>query len=181
MSGDSETPATWDERGLVAVGFESAHRIAELDLARVPREAGVYVVLRLQGEVTVAFRAVGSAGRFRDRDPNVDIKQLEAAWVDGTDVLYVGKGDDLRQRIGLLQRFGAGEPVAHWGGRYVWQLEGAAELCVSWRTTDPAFNVPLRAALIDVFISEHHRRPFGNRLAPTCSARSVADARARAY
>ncbi len=112
MSGDTETPVTWNELGLVAVGFGSAHRIANLDLARVPREAGVYIVLICRGEEAVAFRAVGSAGRFRDRDPNVDIEELEAAWVDGADVLYVGKGDDLRQRIGLLQRFGAGEPVA---------------------------------------------------------------------
>lgn len=179
MNGDTETPATWNERGLVAAGFESAHRIADLDLAQVPREAGVYVVLRWRSEDAVAFLAVGSAGRFRDRDPNVDIEQLEAAWVDGADVLYVGKGDDLRQRIGLLQRFGAGEPVAHWGGRYVWQLEGAAELRVAWRTTDPAFNVSLRASLVDAFIAEHDRRPFGNRLAPTCSARSVADANER--
>lgn len=181
MSCNTETPATWDERGLVAVGFECAHRIADLDLSRVPREAGVYVVLGFQEEDAVAFRAVGSAGRFRDRDPNVDIEELAAAWVDGADVLYVGKGDDLRQRIGLLQRFGAGEPVAHWGGRYVWQLEGAAELRVSWRTTVAALTASLRAALIDAFISEHHRRPYGNRLAPTCSVRSAADARETTY
>lgn len=132
MSADTDTPTTWDETGLEAVGFSHAHHIYDLDLAQVPREPGVYVVLRPGDEGEVAFRNPGSAGRFRDREPNVEIELLEAGWVDGVDVLYVGKTNDLRQRIGLLRRFGKGEPVAHWGGRYLWQLEDAAALRVAY-------------------------------------------------
>jgi len=173
MSGDTETPTTWDETGLEAAGFGPAHPIEDLDLAQVPREPGVYVVLRSRAVATATFRNPGSAGRFRDREPSVEIDELEAAWVDQADVLYIGKANDLRQRIGLLRRFGKGEPVAHWGGRYLWQLEDAVALRVAWHTTESDRNAAERTALIDAFAHQHDAMPFANRLSPTCSVRAA--------
>ena len=43
-----------------------------------------------------------------------------------TPILYFGKADALRKRIKDLVRFAAGEPVAHWGGRYLWQISGSS-------------------------------------------------------
>ena len=177
MSGDTETLATWDEPGLIAAGLGPPHRLDGLEPAHVPREPGVYVILRLQSDGKVAFRDVGSAGRFRDRAPNVDVEQLAASWVDGIDVLYVGKANDLRQRIGLLRHFGQGEPGARWGGRYIWQLEDAAGLRAAWRSMAARCNVAQRAALIDAFVEQHGTRPFGNRQAPACSARAEEERR----
>ncbi len=172
MSADTEIPTAWDETGLEAVGFGLAHPIDDLNLAEVPREPGVYIILRSREEGEVAFRSPGSAGRFGDREPNVEIAELEAGWVNGADVLYIGKANELRQRIGLLQRFGKGEPVAHWGGRYVWQLEDAGELRVAWRITAADRNAIERAGLIDAFIEQYGARPFGNRHRPECIARA---------
>jgi hypothetical protein len=71
---------------------------------------------------------------FKGRDPNVPIATLEAAWRPDACVVYIGKANVLQTRLRLYARFGAGEPVAHWGGRYIWQLAHADELLVAWRT-----------------------------------------------
>ena len=42
---------------------------------------------------------------------------------DKTDVLYVGKAKNLRERIKRYWKFGEGKPVAHWGGRYIGQIK----------------------------------------------------------
>jgi hypothetical protein len=52
--------------------------------------------------------------------------------VPGAEVVYIGKADDAGRRLKQFARFGAGEPVGHWGGRYIWQLADSSELLVAW-------------------------------------------------
>ena len=53
---------------------------------------------------------------------------LEAKWIGNAQVVYVGKGDNLRRRLTQYADSGARKPIGHWGGRYVWQLADSADL-----------------------------------------------------
>jgi len=148
------------------VGFVGFHGI---DLNRVPTEPGVYVVLR-EKDSRPAFLERNPAGRFKGMDPTVPVADLEAAWPDGAQCVYIGKagvgsnGDrHLQQRIKEFRRYGDGFPVGHQGGRRIWQLADAVELIISWLVTADQDPDDVEGALLRAFVAEHGRRPIGNR------------------
>jgi hypothetical protein len=105
---------------------------------------GVYVVRRDQlGEVD--FLTKSSGGWFKDRDPTVPVGTLTTRWLDNAHVLYIGKAGagksgrrGIEVRLNEYLRFGMGEPIGHWGGRYLWQIAHADELPVYHKVcTDP--------------------------------------------
>ena len=49
------------------------------------------------------------------------VERLRANWIDDAAVVYLGKADDLRTGLTTYRRHGAGQPVGHWGGRFIWQ------------------------------------------------------------
>jgi hypothetical protein len=60
------------------------------------------------------------------------------------------------------ERFGAGRPVAHWGGRYIWQVPGARKLLVGWGKLDgPGTARDAEIELLAHFRELHNgRMPF---------------------
>jgi hypothetical protein len=54
------------------------------------------------------------------------------AWVSGAHVIYVGKADVASRRLVEFAKFGAGAPIGHWGGRYIWQLADSSESLIAW-------------------------------------------------
>jgi hypothetical protein len=114
------------------------------------------------------FLQTSPAGWFKAKDPTVTLDRLQKKWVDGTDVLYIGKAGraggraTLRSRIQCYLEHGAGRPVAHWGGRYVWQLAKSDELLVAWREEPDDSAAAVESALIDQFYEEYGRLPFAN-------------------
>lgn len=115
----------------IPVGFTDSATFAELadgGLDRVPRGPGVYLVLA--PKVTPSFSEVSCGGHFKGRNPTVPVPILEAKWVGGAPVLYVGKANELRRRIREFVVFGSGKAIGHWGGRYIWQLAGCQDLGV---------------------------------------------------
>jgi len=154
---------------LKTAGFLGFVPLATVEPALIPNAPGVYVVLR-PGEDRPAFLAQSIAGHFKGKDPTVAVSVLAAKWVDGADVVYIGKADarkrggGLRTRIREYQRFGAGEPVGHAGGAYVWQLADSANLLIAWRVTAP--DEPpavVEARMIDAFYRRYGALPFANR------------------
>lgn len=132
-------------------------------MAAVPRQAGCYVVYR-QAADPPSFLATSSGGRFKGKDPTVAHERMADEWIPNANVVYIGKADDLRTRLKAYARFGAGEPVAHWGGRLIWQLTDADDLLVAWHvvaTSTPSRDLEKR--LLAQFAKDHaSRRPLAN-------------------
>lgn len=161
-----------DEDDIRAAGFQGFVSFSELcagKIASVPSEAGVYMVL-LPDSFRPGFIQAGTGGHFKGRNPNVDIDTLENAWVEDTCVVYIGKAgggsssSTLQKRLRQYIRFGSGEPVGHWGGRYVWQLKDYARLLFCWRPSLPGEDAArTESELIEGFKARYGgRRPFAN-------------------
>ena len=125
------------------------------------------MVLYLDSMVPV-FLAEGTGGYFKGRNPNVPVDVLECNWVQGTPVTYIGKAGGstsnatLRSRVRQYLRFGQGNNVGHWGGRYIWQLENTDNLAVCWKFVTDEEPREIESRLIQMFISDFGKRPFAN-------------------
>jgi len=147
---------------LGATGFEGFLTTRELSAGRmkdVPALPGIYVVISDVAEQP-AFLASSIGGRFKGKDPTIAVSALESRWVAATDVLYIGKADQLRRRVAQLCRYAAGEPVGHWGGRHLWQVVGCENFSIAWLPVEDPFEGERQ--LIEEFKDEFGCLPFAN-------------------
>lgn len=127
-------PCSFSREDLEAAGFVGWRTWDELpasDFHAVPDDPAAYVVFR-PSVSEPAFRRDSLGGHFKGRNPTVDPAVLEHNWVPNVHVVYIGKADAAKRRLKQFARFGAAEPVGHWGGRYIWQLADARALLVAW-------------------------------------------------
>lgn len=101
------------------------------DFRAVPSSPAVYVVYRSSSS-SPEFRDSNPGGHFKGKDPSVTADVLQVNWVPDCGVIYVGKADVADRRLRQFARFGAGDAIGHWGGRYIWQLVDSAELLIAW-------------------------------------------------
>jgi hypothetical protein len=127
-------PASFHRVDLEAAGFIGWHSWDELrrsDFTAVPSSPAVYVIYRPCQEPR-SFLPANPGGRFKGKDPSLPAATLDSNWIPGAHVVYIGKADVADRRLEQFARFGAGEPVGHWGGRLTWQLADSDELLVAW-------------------------------------------------
>jgi hypothetical protein len=156
------------------LGFLTISQLRATNLEEVPREPGVYMVLRSVFDPP-RFLSRSTGGFFKGKDPTVSIETLARKWVESAPVLYVGKAGGTNKTTGkkitstLLSRlrayldFGAGKPIGHQGGRYIWQLENADNLIICWKATPHEEPVDVEQQLIDQSCAIFDGRyPFAN-------------------
>lgn len=146
---------------LEEAGFTGWLPLMGIRTSDCPTTGGVYVVTyKAESPVTFSDRSCG--GWFKGKDPSVTMDALIANWVDGAEVVYIGKADQLRRRLTQYADFGAGKPVGHWGGRLIWQLRYTDQLIVGWKETPGHIPVEVETELIASFRQVHGKPPFAN-------------------
>jgi hypothetical protein len=156
------------QAGLSAAGFEPWIRFGDLDaeLQVVPTNAaGVYVVLRNKGDDAPSWVTPSPVGETWLGDPTVSVEALEANWVPGASVVYVGKAKEsqLRKRLRAYLRFGQARGGRHWGGRLIWQLPDPWDLLVAWRVEAEQDALDVERGLLGSFRDAYGGQPpFAN-------------------
>lgn len=133
--------------------------LLESNCKQLSEGPGIYFVKSPEGSEP-NFIKPGMGGRFKGQDPNVDIAMLKSRWSRGHQVLYIGKAENLRERVRLLLEFGRGKPVPHWGGRLIWQIEQSWSLLLEWYEHDSPREEERR--LLNEFKRKHGQLPFAN-------------------
>lgn len=152
---------TFTRQSLENAGFTGWLPFVAIRKSGCPISGGVYVVT-YQTERAIAFSQRSCGGWFKGKDPTVTPDALAANWVDGAEVVYIGKADQLRRRLTQYADFGAGKPVGHWGGRLIWQLPATDRLIVGWKETPGRIPVEVEAELIASFRQVYGKPPFAN-------------------
>jgi hypothetical protein len=157
----------WSREALAQGHFVGFLPFSALSLSDVPPLPGVYTVLRTS-DALPAFVETSRAGRLKGKDPSVSVEVLAAKWLDGPQVLYIGKATrgssgrrGLQKRLDDFRRFGAGEAVNHPGGRYLWQLADKDELLVAWNATDED-AATVESRMLGDFVDRYGALPFAN-------------------
>lgn len=151
-------------------GFIGFQTVADLQASRcnaIPKDRGVYLFIRDTLE-SPRFLPTSTGGHFKGRNPAVEIETLKENWVEGAKVVYIGKAGSptgratLKSRLWQYMRFGKGDPVGHWGGRFIWQLADAQSLIVCWKATPQDDPSVVESTLIQEFKERYGKRPFAN-------------------
>jgi len=152
-----------DEASSGFKGFIRVGQLMENGCSIIDDAPGVYLILRRSTEPPI-FLEKGTGGRFKGIDPNFPVGVLMDKWVEGTEIMYIGKaGTSLRKRLRTYMRFGDGIDAPHKGGCYIWQLADSRDLLVCWKVlpfdTDPESYEEMM--IID-FVKIFGKFPFAN-------------------
>lgn len=154
-------------------GFTGFRPLVDLEINRIPQKPGLFAVLLPEGPAPNSarpqFLAQSTAGVFKKKDPTLKTDMLDAAWVDGAEVLYFGKAGPgskgnrgLRRQIQEFVDFGRGKPPGHWDGRLIWQLAAATKLVIAWKELPVQQLAAAEAGYHAAFVDEFGRLPFAN-------------------
>lgn len=132
--------------------------------ADLPRGSGIYIVFMPKG-IHPQFQQTTGNAIYCNPTP---IAVLEEKWKSinrkvKTDIVYIGKADDLKSRVRSLARFGAGKARNHKGGEWMWQISNLNQAKIRIITCPPGKQIPFEKWLLDTFYSQHGNWPLANR------------------
>jgi hypothetical protein len=157
-------------------GFTGFKTVKELlaDHSCIDSVKGIYLVLYLHNKPP-EFLIVGSGPKLykKKKNPNAPIEELKLNWVENTIVINIGKAGGkndkvietkatLRSRLKPYMKFGNGKDVAHYGGRYIWQLKNSNDLVICWKKLPEGEPRAEEKKLIAHFKLKYRMRPFAN-------------------
>ncbi len=167
-------------------GYDNVKTLLEsMNRDRIPKVGGVYAII-IPNKETPKFKVweFGASYTKKDRKTKAekvhplmyDTVELAQSWVKDSNIIYIGKADDLHKRLTDYIRYylrlkecqvfkSKYNQVAHRGGRSIWQVEGAEDFMVVWMKTDSNENPKdVESALIINFKNAHGNcRPFANK------------------
>lgn len=154
---------------LEQAGFKGFNTVESLwdNSSYIPKERGVYLVLRVS-DTPCKYLVPGTGGFFKNKNPNIELKELENNWVHNAKVVYIGKAGSLEgsatlhSRLNQYLKFGKGKNIGHWGGRLIWQLKDSSELVICWKPLPSEDPRSAEKELIKAFVMKHGKRPFAN-------------------
>ena len=150
-------PASWDQKGLAATGFEGFVPLVSLTMKSVTPGKGIYIVLRPDADAPFMFLD------HSPLDPYT-LEDLERRWIQGTPVVYIGKAGTPTSKGGLKTRLSPYSRKArgHSGGRSIWQLDDSDQLLVCWIQTPGLNPRHVEEDYLDEFARVHLGQPFAN-------------------
>lgn len=145
-------PDGWTRDALAAAGFQGFVPLLSLRREALPSGRGIYAVLRADPTASPSFSRETRLRAY-------SVGELEERWVDGAEVVYIGKAES-----GLCDRLGGFKPIRtnHSGGRSIWQLAEAETLLACWIETPREHSEDVEGDHIDAFARASGRRPFAN-------------------
>lgn len=98
-------------------------------------------------------------------------RELARCWLEiskhsSTDILYVGQGVSLRNRVRQLVRFGRGHATNHQGGQDLWWIKeiDAAEVLI--QSCPDGKQIGFENEVLERFFRDHRHYPLANRQGP---------------
>jgi len=149
-------------------GFYGFKTISELkeNINLIPNEKGIYIIIKETDNID--FRKISTGGHFKGKNPTVPIYKLQTKWIKESSIIYIGKAggknskSNLKKRLNQYIKFGEGQPIGHWGGRYIWQITESDNLIVAWKTLRLLEPRDLEKQLINNFEKYYNALPYAN-------------------
>lgn len=158
-----------DTEALTGMGYRVVSTLHDLrdphgpERKSIPHRPGTYVVVR-PATSPPEFSEGAHGGKSARQRRTAPVSDLSRAWVDGSALLYVGEGADLRERVALLIRFGLETADGHVGGEWIWRLQDSWSLLLAYRQLpSKAEATREESRMLEQFRNQYGRLPFANR------------------
>lgn len=140
--------------------FEYAGTIGNLERDR-GNFKGIYIIVRPEIMQDIRLFPTSNAGKFKGKDPTVNIEKLKHKLLNEADILYLGKSEDsVEKRMQQHIDFWNGEPIAAWGGRSIAQIIDFEKLEVWYLPCDNPKE--MESSLLREFETKYNQLPFAN-------------------
>lgn len=142
--------------------FES---LMQGDIDKVPTESGVYFIYCDSDYMYNYLPITDGIKNYKGKTTTLPVNKLisigDKQKLSGSNILYIGKADNLRTRLRQYMNWGYDiSDSPHSGGKRLWQLVDNKRFHVSYMLTDEPNK--MESILIDTHIIEYHCKPFAN-------------------